>query len=69
MSSNTLQSSHGTYPNIIISQTKGQGELRSFGSLPGSSFDASLSSGDHTLLLELDLEPYDLHHITMCISS
>jgi hypothetical protein len=41
-------------------QTKDQSELSSFGLLPGSDFDTSPSS-DLVLLLELYLEPYDLH--------
>jgi hypothetical protein len=69
MSSNTLHWSHRTYPNTRISQTKGHSELSSFGLHPGFGFDSSLLSSDLVLLLELDLMPYDLHHIIICITS
>jgi hypothetical protein len=52
-----------------ITQTKGLSELSSFGLLPGSSFDTSPISSDLVLLLELDLELFDLHHITIYITS
>jgi hypothetical protein len=68
MRSNTLQWSHGTYPNTGTTKTKGQSELCSFGLLLGSGFDTSPPSSDLVLFLELDLEPYDLHHIIICIT-
>jgi hypothetical protein len=58
-----MHSSHRTYPNTRTTQTKGQSELSSFGLLPGSGFDTSPPSSDLALCLELDL--YDLHHITI----
>jgi hypothetical protein len=63
MSSNTLQRSHRTYPNIGTTQTQGQSKLSSFGLLLGSCFDTAPPSSDLILQLELDLDPYDLHHI------
>jgi hypothetical protein len=68
MSSNTLHMSHITYPNTGTTQTQGQSKLSSFGLLPGSGFDTTPSS-DLALCLELDLEPYDLHHITIDVIS
>jgi hypothetical protein len=52
-----------------ITRTKRLSELSSFGLLLGSIFDTSSLSSDLVLLLELDLEPYDLHHITIYITS
>jgi hypothetical protein len=69
MISNTLQWSHRTYPNTRTTQTKGQSELSSFGLLPGSAFDHSPPPCDLVLLIELDLESYDSHHITIGITS
>jgi hypothetical protein len=69
MSSNALHRSHRTYPNIETTQTQGQSKLSSFGLLPGSGFDTTLPSSDLTLCLELDLEPYELHHITIEVTS
>ena len=63
-----MQRSHRTYPNIGTTQTKGQSKLSSFGLLLGSGFDTTPSS-DLALCLELDLEPYDLHHITIDVTS
>jgi hypothetical protein len=68
MSSNILHRSHRTYPNIGTTQTQGQSKLSSFGLLPGSGFDTTPSS-DLALCLELDLEPCDLHHITIDVAS
>jgi hypothetical protein len=67
MSSNTLHRSHRTYPNIGTTQTHGQSKLSSFGLLLGSGFDTTPPSSD--LALCLDLEPYDLHHITIDVTS
>jgi hypothetical protein len=64
MNSNTYHKSHKTYPNIGTTQTQGQSKLGSFGLILGSSFDTTPPSSDLALCLELDLEPYDLHHIT-----
>jgi hypothetical protein len=69
MSSNTLQWSYRTYPNIGITQTKCQSELSSFGLLLGYGFNTTHPSSDLDILLKLDLEPYDLHHITIGITS
>jgi hypothetical protein len=60
--------SHRTYPNTGATQTQGQSKLSSFGLLPGSGFDTTYSS-DRALCLELDLEPYDFHHITIGVTS
>jgi hypothetical protein len=43
-------------------------KLISFGLLPGSCFVTTPSS-DLALCLELDVEPYDLHHITIDVTS
>jgi hypothetical protein len=42
--------------------------LALFGLLPGSGFDTSPPSSDLVPLLELDLEPYDLHHVIIGIT-
>jgi hypothetical protein len=60
--------SHRTYTNTGTTQTKGQSKLSSFGLLPGFGFDITPSS-DLALCLELDVEPYDLHHITIDVTS
>jgi hypothetical protein len=60
--------SHRTYPNIGTTQTHGQSKLSSFGLLPGYCFDTTPSS-DLALCLELDLEPSDLNHITIDVTS
>jgi hypothetical protein len=64
-----MQRSRRTYPNIEPTQTKIQDELSSFGLLLGSSFDGTPHSSDLALHLELDLKPYDLHHITIDVTS
>jgi hypothetical protein len=69
MSSNTLHRSHGTYPNTGTTQTQGQSKLNSFRLLPGFDFDTPPPFSDLALCLELDLEPYDLHHITIYVTS
>jgi hypothetical protein len=58
---------HITYPNTGTTQTKGQSKLSSFGLLPGSGFDTH--SSDLVVHYELDLEPYDLQHITIDVTS
>jgi hypothetical protein len=65
MSSNILQRSHITHLNTGTTQTKGQTELSSFGLLLGFGFNTLLPSSD----LVLHLEPYDLHHITIVVTS
>jgi hypothetical protein len=64
MSSNTLHRSHRTYPNTGSTRTQGQSKLSSFGLLLGSGFNTT-PSGD----LALCLERYDLHHITIDVTS
>ena len=43
--------------------------VSSFGFLPGSDFDTTPPSSDLILRLEIDLEPYDLNHITIDVTS
>jgi hypothetical protein len=62
MSSDTLQWSHITYPNIGITKTKGQSELSSFGLIPGSTLILFLLLVTISIFLGYDLEPYDLNH-------
>jgi hypothetical protein len=69
MSPNILKRSHRTSPNIGTTQTKSSDELSSFGLLLGSGFDTTPPSSDLVLHLELDLEPYDLNHITIDVTS
>jgi hypothetical protein len=64
-----LHRSHITYPNTRTTQTRGQSKLSSFGFLPGSGFDTPPPSSDLALCHELDLEPCDLHHITIDVNS
>jgi hypothetical protein len=68
-SSNTLHRSHRTYTNTGIIQTPGQSKLSSFGLLLGSRFDTTPPSSDLALCLGIDLETYDLHHITIDVTS
>ena len=68
LGSNILYRSHRTSPNIGTTQTKDQGELSSFGLLPVLVLTLVLLLV--TLIsLELGLEPYDLHHITVAVTS
>jgi len=69
LGSNILQRSHRTSPNIGTTQTKDQGELSSFGLLPVLVLTLVLLLVTLISFLELDLEPYDLHHIPIDISS
>jgi hypothetical protein len=64
-----LQRSHRTSPNIGTTQTKDQGELSSFGLLPVLVLTLVLLLVTLISFLELDLEPYDLHHITVVVNS
>jgi hypothetical protein len=64
MSSNILHRSHRTYPNTGTNQTQGQSKFSSFGLLLVSGFDTTPHSSDLALCIELELESYDLHHIT-----
>jgi hypothetical protein len=57
------------YPYKQTTQTQGQSKLSSFGLLLGSGFDTTPPSSDLALCVELDLEPYDLHHITIDVTS
>ena len=50
-------------------QTKGQGALISFGLLPVLVLTLVLLLVTLISFLELDLEPYDLHHITVDVAS
>jgi hypothetical protein len=56
-------------PNIGTTQTKGQSALSSFGLLPVLFLTFVLVLVTLISFLELGLEPYDLHHITIDISS
>jgi hypothetical protein len=59
MSSNTLQRSHRTYPNIGTTQTKSQNELSSLGLFPSFGYDTTPSSDlVHFLSLILSLMTY-----------
>jgi hypothetical protein len=69
MSSNILQRSHRTYPNTGTTKTKSQNELSSFVLLTSSGFDTIPPCSDLALHLELDLEPYYLHHIIIDVTS
>jgi hypothetical protein len=69
LGSNILQRSHRTSPNIGTTQTKDQGELSSFGLLPVLVLTLVLLLVTLISFLELDLEPYDLHHITVAVAS
>jgi hypothetical protein len=69
LSSNILQRSHRISPNIGTTQTKGQSALSSFGMLPVLILTFVLLLVTLFTFLELDLEPYDLHHITIDVSS
>ena len=50
-------------------QTKGQGALSSFGLLPVLVLTLVLLLVTLISFLELDLEPYDLHHVTIAVTS
>jgi hypothetical protein len=56
-------------PNIETTQTKGQSALSSCGLLPALFLTFVLVLVTLISSLELGLEPYDLHHITIDISS
>jgi hypothetical protein len=56
-------------PNIGTTQTNGQSALSSFGLLPTLFLTFVLVLVILISFLELGLEPYDLHHITIDISS
>jgi hypothetical protein len=56
-------------PNIGTTQNKGQSTLSSFGLLPVLFLTFVLVLVTLISFLELGLEPYDLHHITIDISS
>jgi hypothetical protein len=68
-SSNILQRSHRISPIIGTTQTKGQSALSSFGLLPVLFLTFVLVLVTLISFLELGLEPYDLHHITIDVSS
>jgi hypothetical protein len=68
LSSNILQRSHRTSPNIGTTQTEDQDELSSFGLLPVLVLTLVLLLVTLFSFLELDLEPYDLHHITVVVT-
>jgi hypothetical protein len=69
LGSNILQRSYRTSPNIGATQTKDQGELSSFGLLPVLVLTLVLLLVTLISFLELGLEPYDLHHITVVVTS
>jgi hypothetical protein len=68
LSSNILQRSHRTSPNIGTTQTKDQGELSSFGLLLVLVLTLVLLLVTLFSFLELDLDLYDLHHITVVVT-
>jgi hypothetical protein len=69
LGSNILHKSQRTSPIIGTTQTKDQGELSSFGLLPVLVLTLVLLLETLTSILELGLEPYDLHHITVAVTS